>query len=65
MQRPSVTGSRGRTFCMFQCERSRTDWTVLLVEPTSLATWLSCSSGWIFSSQAMASGRSWRLATGV
>ena len=50
---------------MFQWVRSRIDWIVGLVVPTSLAICPSESSGWNFTSQAMAAGRSWRLESGV
>ena len=52
-------------FGEFQCVRSRTAWIVVLVVPISLATWESFSSGWWRTSQAIPSGLSWRLATGV
>jgi hypothetical protein len=50
---------------MFQCVRSRIVWIVGLVVPTSLAIWLSVSSGWNLTSHRIAAGRSWRLESGV
>ena len=50
---------------LFQWVRSRTALTVVLVVPSSLQICWSVSSGWWRSSQAIASGRSWRLDKGV
>ena len=65
LQSPSATGSTGVTLAMFQWLRSRIDWIVGLVVPTSLAICPSDSSGWNLTSQAIAAGRSWRLESGV
>ena len=63
--RPRSTGSRGRISWLFQWVRSRTACTVALVVPSSLQICWSLTSGWLRSSQAIASGRSWRLLSGV
>ena len=65
LESPSATGSTGVTLAMFQWLRSRIDWIVGLVVPTSLAIWPSESSGWNLTSQAIAAGRSCRLESGV
>ena len=49
----------------FQCVVSRIAWIVCLVVPSSLEIWLSASSGWLRTSQAIAAGRSCRLDNGV
>ena len=50
---------------MFQWVRSRIDWMVGFVVPTSLPTAPSESSGWNFTSHRIAAGRSWRFDSGV
>ena len=49
----------------FQCWRLRMASMVDLVVPSSLEICASVTSGWFFTNQAMASGRSWRRETGV
>ena len=65
LQRPSATGSIGCMLAMFQCVRSRIDWIVGLVVPTSFEIWPSVSSGWNLTSQRIAFGRSCRFDSGV
>ena len=55
---PSATGSIGCMFWMFQWVRSRIDWIVGLVVPTSFEIWPSDSSGWNFTSHRIEFGRS-------
>ena len=50
---------------LLACVRSRTDWIVGLVVPTSLQICASEISGWFLMIQAIASGLSVRLDTGV
>ena len=63
--RPSVTGSLGVMFAMFQWLRSRIAAMVVRVVPISLLIWPSLTSGWFRMIQSMPSGLSWRLLTGV
>ena len=56
--RPRVTGSTGLMFALFQCWPPRTMSIVALVVPRSLEIWASVTSGWCFTNQAIASGRS-------
>ena len=63
--RPSVTGSFGVMFAMFQWVRSRIAAMVVRVVPISLLIWPSVTSGWFLMIQAIPSGLSWRLETGV
>ena len=60
-----MTGSLGVILAMFQWLRSRIAAMVVRVVPISLLIWPSVSSGWFRISQAMPSGLSWRLETGV
>jgi hypothetical protein len=64
-QRPRVTGSLGWMLAMFQWVRSRIAAMVVRVVPISLPIWPSEISGWLRMIQAMPSGLSWRLETGV
>jgi hypothetical protein len=50
---------------MFQCDRSRIAAMVVRVVPISLLICPSVTSGWFLMIQAMPSGLSWRLLTGV
>ena len=65
VQRPSRTGLRGLMFWVFQWVRSRTAAMVGLVVPIRRPIWASDRSGNCLTSQAMASGLSPRLVTGV
>ena len=61
----AVTGSLGVMLAMFQWLRSRIAAMVVRVVPISLLIWPSVTSGWFLMIQAMPSGLSWRLETGV
>ena len=62
---PSRTGLRGLIVDAASCVRLRTAAIVFFVVPMSLPICVSERLGALYSSQAIASGLSWRLAIGV